>query len=228
MAALKRDARRAGAVYFVFLVVGLFGMLGFSGFMVSGDAGATARNILAAEGTYRLGILTDFVTLLVFLVLVVSLYGLLKDVDRWHARFMVLLVVVGVAIGCVNLLGKIGPLILLHGTFWSGVFTKPQLEALALGCLDLTTSGNDITSVFWGLWLFPFGILVFKSTYLPRILGILLLVAGVGYVATGVTAIAAPVYSSVVSRFAMPLLFGEFPIIFWLLIKGAKAPQAQA
>jgi len=227
MISLKTQARRAGALYFLFLIVGLFDMLGFSGFMVPGDATATARNIVAAEGTYRIGILTDLVTLLVFIVLVVSLYHLLKGVDKWHAMLMVLLVSVGVAIGCVNLLSKVAPLILLHGAAYSSVFTEPQLNALALGFLSLNTSGNDVASVFWGLWLLPFGILVVKSGFLPRVLGILLLVAGLGYLTSGVTSIVLPAYSQVVSKATMPLLFGEFPIIFWLLIKGARAPQPQ-
>lgn len=173
MTSLNRDARRAGALYFLFLIVGLFDMLGFAGFVVPGDAAATASNIVAAEGTFRIGILTDFVTLLLFLSLVVSLYHLLKSVHRWHATLMVLLVSVGVAIGCVNLLSKIGALTLLHGAAYSSVLSKPQLDALVLGCLSLNSSGNDVASVFWGLWLFPFGILVVRSTFLPRLLVLL-------------------------------------------------------
>lgn len=227
MISLKMEARRAGALYFLFLIVGLFDMLGFSGFMVPGDATATARNILAAEGTYRIGILTDLVTLLVFIFLVVSLYKLLKGVDKWHAILMVLLVSVGVTIGCVNLLSKVAPLILLRGAAYASVFAKPQLDALALGFLSLNSSGNDVASIFWGLWLFPFGILVIKSDFFPRVLGILLLVAGFGYLTSGITSIVLPAYSDVVSKAMMPLLFGEFPIIFWLLIKGAKVPQPE-
>ena len=228
MTSLKTDARRAGALYFLFLIVGLFDMLGFTGFMVPGDAAATARNIVASEGTFRIGILTDFVTLLLFLLLVVSLYHLLKSVDRWHATLMVLLVSVGVTIGCVNLLSKLGPLIALHGTAYSSVLSKPQLDALVLGCLSLNGSGNDIASVFWGLWLFPFGILVVRSAFLPRILGFLLLVAGFGYVMSGLTSIVLPAYSRVVSQATMPLLLGEFPIIFWLLVKGAAMHAGSA
>jgi hypothetical protein len=227
MTSLKATARRAGALYFLFLIVGLFDMYGFSGFMVPGDATATARNVIAAEGTYRIGILADFVTLLLFIFLVVSLYNLLKGVDKRHAILMVLLVSVGVTIGFVNLLNKIAPLILLRGAAYSSVFTKPQLDALALGFLSLNSSGNDVDSVFWGLWLFPFGILVVKSGFLPRVLGILLLVAGLGNLTSGVTSIVLPAYSHVVSKATMPLIFGEFPIIFWLLIKGAKMPQPE-
>jgi len=227
MNSLKATARRAGALYFLFLIVGLVDMFGFTRFLVPGDATATARNIIAAEQTYRIGILTDFVTLLLFIFLVVSLYNLLKGVDKWHAMLMVLLVSVGVAIGLVNILNKIAPLILLSGAGYLSVFTKPQLDALALGFLNLNSNGNNIDTAFWGLWLFPFGILVIKSGFFPRVLGILLMVAGFALLTTSVTSIVLPAYEHVVSRVMTPLGLGEFPIIFWLLIKGAKVPQPQ-
>ena len=227
MHSIKATARRAGALYFLFLIVGLVDMFGFTRFLVPGDATATARNIIAAEQTYRIGILTDFVTLLLFIFLVVSLYNLLKGVDKWHAMLMVLLVSVGVAIGLVNILNKIAPLILLSGAGYLSVFTKPQLDALALGFLNLNSNGNNIDTAFWGLWLFPFGILVIKSGFFPRVLGILLMVAGFALLTTSVTSIVLPAYEHVVSRVMTPLGLGEFPIIFWLLIKGAKVPQPQ-
>jgi hypothetical protein len=224
MNSIKTTAHRAGALYFLFMIAGLVDMYGFSGFIVPGDATATARNIIAAGLTYRIGILTDFATLLLFIFLVVSLYNLLKGVDKWHAMLMVLLVSVGVTIGLANLINKIAPLILLSGADYLSVFTKPQLDALALGFLGLNSNGNTVDTVFWGLWLFPFGILVIKSGIFPRILGILLMVAGFGYLTSSVTSIVLPEYSHVVSQFMMPLYFGEMPIIFWLLIKGAKVP----
>jgi Domain of unknown function (DUF4386) len=227
MNSIKATARRAGALYFLFLIVGLLDMFGFPRFMVPGDATATARNIIAAEQTYRIGILTDFVTLLLFVFLVASLYNLLKDVDKWHAMLMVLLVSVGVTIGFANLLNKIAPLILLSGADYLSVFTKPQLDALSLGFLGLNSNGDTIDTAFWGLWLFPFGILVIKSGFFPRVLGILLIVAGCAYLTSSVTSIVLPAYEHVVSQATMPLGFGEFPIIFWLLIKGAKVPQPQ-
>lgn len=228
MNSIKAAAKRTGALYFLFMIVGLIDLYGFSGFLVPGDATATARNIAAAEFTYRIGILTDFVALLLFVFLVVSLYNLLKEVRKWHAMLMVLLVSVGVAIGLANLFNKIAPLILLSGARYWSVFTKAQLDALALGFLSLNSEGNNVDTVFWGLWLFPFGILVIRSGFFPRALGILLVVAGVGNVASGVTSIVLPPYSPVVSRVTMPLVLGEFPMIFWLLIKGAKVPSPQA
>jgi hypothetical protein len=204
--------------------MGLVDMYGFPRFIVPGDATATARNISAAELTYRIGILTDFVTLLLFIFLVVSLYNLLKSVDKWHATLMVLLVSAGVTIGLANLLNRVAPLILLSGADYWSVFTKPQLAALALGFLTLNSNGNTVDTAFWGLWLFPFGILVIKSGFFPRVLGILLMVAGFGLLTSSVTSIVLPAYEHVVSLATMPLGLGEFPIIFWLLIKGAKVP----
>jgi hypothetical protein len=228
MNSIKATAHRVGALYFLFVIVGLVDMFGFSHFIVPGDATATARNIIAAEATYRIGILTDFVTLLIFIFLVVSLYKLLKGVDQWHAMLMVVLVSVGVTIGLANLLNKLAPLILLSGPNYLSVFTKPQLDALALGFLNLNNNGNTIAGAFWGLWLFPFGILVIKSGFFPRVLGILLMVAGFAYLTSSVTSIVLPAYEHVVSQAAMPLGLGEFPIIFWLLIKGAKVQEPRA
>jgi hypothetical protein len=221
---VEATARRAGALYFLFMLMGLVDMFGFAGFVVPGDATATADRIVAAGLTYRLGILTDLVTLLLFIFLVVSLYKLLKDVERWHAMLMVVLVSVGVTIGLANLFNKIAPLVLLGGADYWSIFTKPQLDALALAFGGLNDYGNIVAAVLWGLWLFPFGILVIKSGFVPRILGILLLVAGVGNLTNSVTSIVLPALSHAVTRVTMPLAFGEFPIIFWLLIKGAKVP----
>ncbi len=175
---IKATARRAGALYFLFLIVGLVDMFSFSHFIVPGDSTATARNIMAAEPAYRIGILTDFVALVLFIFLVVSLYNLLRGVNKWHATLMVLLVSVGVTIGLANLLNKLAPLILLSGADYLSVFTKPQLDALALGFLSLNSNGDTVDTAFWGLWLFPFGILVVKSGFFPRVLGTLLLLAG--------------------------------------------------
>jgi predicted transporter len=102
------------------------------------------------------------------------------------------------------------------------------LDALALGFLRFHSNGVAVSTAFWGLWLFPFGLLVIRSGFFPRILGILLLVAGFAYLTSSVTSIVLPDYRQVVSRVMMPLYFGEVPIIFWLLIKGAKAPQPLA
>ena len=223
---IKATAHRAGAIYFLFMIVAILGEFVLPSSVVPGDAAATARNIIDAGLSYRMGILTGFVTHLIFIFLVVNLYKLFRDVDRSQALLMVLLVSIGVAVALANLINKFAPLVLLGGADYLSVFTKPQLDALALGFLRLHSSGVTVTTVFWGLWLFPFGILVMKSGYFPRILGILLMIAGFAYVTSSVTSIALPDYRRVVSQVMMPLYIGEVPIIFWLLIKGAKVPAS--
>jgi hypothetical protein len=108
------------------------------------------------------------------------------------------------------------------------MFSKPQLEALSLTFHTLNEEGNNIAGIFWGLWLLPLGTLVIRSGFLPKVLGVFLWVAGLAYLISSLTAIAFPAQSDSVSRVLMPLLFAEFPIIFWLLIKGARLPQTPA
>jgi hypothetical protein len=227
-ATIKVAARQAGALYLLFSIVSILTEFFGPAFIVLGDATTTARNITAGELAYRFGILSGFVNLIIFIFLVVTLYNLLKDVDKKHAMLMVLFVALGVGISLVNLINKFAPLILMSGADYLSVFTKAQLDALSLGFLRLHSNGLNVVTVFWGLWLFPFGILVFKSGFFPRILGILLILAGFAYLTVSFTSIALPAYLPVVSQVMTPLYFGEIPIIFWLLIKGAKAPLPEA
>lgn len=227
MHSLKATARRAGALYFLFMIVAIVGEFLFPSFVVSGDAAATVAKITAGEFMYRVSLLTGFVTLVLFIFVVLSLYDLFLGVDRRSARLMVVFVCVGVAVGLANLLNKVAPLILLSGAGYLSVFTKPQLAALVLGCLRMHNSAAAIVTAFWGLWLFPFGLLVIKSRYFPRVLGFLLFVAGSAYVISSFTTIGWPAYQGAVSRIMWPLYFGEVPIIFWLLIKGARTPELQ-
>jgi hypothetical protein len=231
MESKKATARRAGALYFLFMVLGIYGEFLFPTFVVPGNAAATAGNIATAETTYRIGLLLGFVTHVVFIFLVVLLHKLLEDVDRTQAMLMVLLVSIGVAVALANALNRFAPLQVLSGADYMSVFTKPQQDALALLSLRFRSGGAAFQMGFWGLWLFPFGILVMKSGFLPRVLGLLLLVAGFAYVVSSATSIVIPIHRQVVARLLMPLYFGEVPIIFWLLLKGANASlrgEAQA
>jgi len=214
-------------VYFVFMIVAIIGEFLLPNPVVRGDATATAQNLASGELTYRIGILLDFLTHFIFIYLVVILYRLFEDVDKSNAMLLVLLVSVGVAVALANLLQRFAPLVLLGGDDYLSVFTKQQLDALALNAVGLRRSGAAYPMLFWGLWLFPFGIMVIKSGFLPRILGILQLIAGCGYLITGAVSIVFPDQSGAVSKFMMPLYFGEVPIIFWLLIKGVAEPQQE-
>ena len=137
---------------------------------------------------------------------------------------MVLLVCIGVAVALANLVNKFGPLVILSGADYLSVFTQQQLDAMTLGFLRLHGRLSSIPLGFWGLWLFPFGLLTIKSRYFPRILGVLQIIAGVAYVVSSVAAIVFPDQRGAVTRVMTPLYFGEVPMVFWLLIKGARVP----
>lgn len=221
-------ARKAGILYFLFMVIAIYGQFLTPRLVVPGDAAATAANIHAHELTYRIGILTGLATDVIFLFLVVVLYRLLADVDKGLAMLMVVLVSVGVAVALANLLNRFAPLQLQSGEAYLAAFTQPQLDALALGSHRFRSAAAIVPTAFWGLWLLPFGLLVMRSEFLPRILGILLLVAGAAYIVTTVTGIVAPAWRSAMAPWMMPLYLCEMPIIFWLLIKGAKVTTAPA
>jgi hypothetical protein len=191
--------------------------------IVPGDPTDTARKIAGAALTYRIGILSDVVGQIILILLVLSLYNLLKDFDRRYARLMVILVVVGAVIELVNVFNLIAPLILLSGADFLAVFTNPQLNALAMTFLQLRASGLFIAQMFWGLWLFPFGMLVIKSGFFPKILGRLLIVACFAYLASTFAFIILPAHAHVVAQLMQPLEgIGEGLMVIWLIVKGAK------
>jgi hypothetical protein len=226
MESLAVRARKIGLLYLVFSLVAIANEFFLSaGFVVPGDAAATAQRIAAAGPMFRVGILASFANLVIFVFLVVGLHDLFKDVDGRHALLMVVFVTLGVAVSLVGLVLKSSPLVLHSGSGYLSEFTRPQLDALALGLLEVRRNGSMLATAFWGLWLFPFGALVIKSGFIPKILGIALMVAGTGYLASAVVAIVLPAQLQIVSRLMTPLYFGELPIIFWLLVKGARVPQ---
>ena len=222
---LQGIARRAGALYLLFSLVAIVGEFAIPSAMVPGDPAATARNITSAGTLYRVDLLIGFVTLLLFVFLVVNLHRLFQDVDRSQAMLMVVLVSIGIAVSLANMLHKFTPLVLLSDADYLSVFPRPQVEAMVLNALRQFSQGAAVSTTFWGLWLFPFGILVLRSGFIPRVFGVLLLVAGTAYLTSGVTSLALPEYRSAVSRVVMPLCFGEVPVIFWLLFKGVRMPR---
>lgn len=225
MSSRQRTARLAGALYFALMIVSIVGEFFMPNWVVSGDAAATARKVVVSEGMYRLDILIGFTTLALLIAVAAALYRLLRDVDRGYALLMVLLVMAGIAVGFANLLNRFAPLVILKDAGYLSVLTQPQRDALVLNALRLHRSAAAIAQGFWGLWLFPFGILVVRSGFLPRILGFALLVAGAAYVAGCVVSIALPEVRGVVTRFLLPLYFGEVPIILWLLVRGASGSE---
>jgi hypothetical protein len=220
---LKKTARIAGALYFLACIPAPFSLLYIPrALIVPGNATATASKILASESMFRLGIAGELISSVAFIFVVLALYRLFQGVDKRQASLMVTLFVVSVPISFLNTLNNIAALILLRGADFLPVFTKPQLDALALVFLRLHGQGLILASIFWGLWLVPFGILVYRSGFLPRILGVLLIINCFAYVIPSFTTVLLPQYGAVVSRIALPFLLGELAIALWLVIRGAR------
>ncbi len=224
----NRIARAAGLLYLLMGIPAAFSIMYVPRtLIVRGNATATANSILASEMLFRAGIVAGLFASVGFILLVIALYRLLSGVNKTHASVMVTLGVVSATIGFLNELNNIAALTLLRGADFLSIFDKPQRDALAMLFLGLHGQGNVINAIFWGLWLFPFGVLVMRSRFLPRILGVLLIVNCFAYLAASLTSLLLPSYGNVVFRATLPALTGELWIMLWLLIKGAK-PQPLA
>ncbi|RPJ27575.1 MAG: DUF4386 domain-containing protein [Chloroflexi bacterium] len=214
-------ARVAG---FLYLFANLFAPITLlylpSRFIVRGDAAGTASNIMASESLFRLGIVGNLFTSIANIFLVLALYQLLKVVNKNMASLMVIFSLVGISIAMLNELTQLAVLQLLSGADYLNVFTTEQLRALTYFFLRLHGQGLNIAQIFWGLWLFPMGYLVFKSGFLPRVLGILLVIACFGYVIQSFAAFLG---------YDVSLIFftgwGELLLLLWLLIRGVNVEQ---
>jgi hypothetical protein len=230
MDSIRRQARIAGVLYVLLAISAPLGLLYVPGkLIVAGDATATAARLRASEWLLRIGIATELFHQILFVFLVLALYRLFKAVDETLARQMVALgALVSVPIVFLNAVNELAALFLVGGDPSLAGFDRPRLDALVYLFLHLHGQGIMVVAIFWGLWLFPFGMLVIRSGFMPRVLGVLLMVAGVAYTASSFTSLLLPAYEPQVSRWAMALETGELPTILWLLIWGARPQPAYA
>ncbi len=223
-----KAARVAGAVYSSMVVTAPFSLIYVPNkLIVRGDATATAANILAHETLFRLSIFADLIGHVIFICLAIALYRLLSNVSRNWALLMVGFVLVSAAVGFLNALNNIAALILFRGGDFLTVFDTAQLNAFGMLFVRLHSQGIFIDELFWGVWLFPFGLLVFRSGFLPRFIGVWLMINCFGYVALSVIALFFPPYYNAAFKMLQPVLFGELVMMLWLLIKGAKMPRLE-
>jgi len=224
MNSLKKQARFAGLLYLLACLPAPFALIYVPGkLIVPGDATATANHVRASETLLRLGMAGELINAIAFMFVVFALYRLFKGVNKHLAAVMVTLFVVSVPISFLNVLNDIAPLILVSGANFLSVFELGQLNALVLLFLRLHSHGLLLAQIFWGLWLFPFGILVIRSGFIPRFLGILLIIACFGYLIDSFTFLLLPQYGHLVSSVAtIPEAIGELSMVLWLLIWGAK------
>jgi hypothetical protein len=219
----KRMARRAGLLYVLACIPAPFALIYVPRtLVVAGDPTATAERVRSSEVLLRMGIAGELINSIVVIFAVLAFYRLFKTVSETHALAMAALYLVSIPISLLNVLNEIAALVFARGSGFLSVFDQRQLDALAYLFLHLHSQGFVVAGLFWGLWLFPFGMLVIRSRFIPRALGVCQMIAGVGYVANSSTSLLLPQYAPLVSQVAIVLFFGEFPIVVWLLIWGAK------
>src|SRR5882724_6129415 len=195
MSSTKNPGRFAGLLYLLTSIPGAFALIYVPGkLIVHGNATATANNIAASETLFRLGIAGELIGQAGFIFVALALYDLLKGISRRHASLMVTLIVVSIPIAFLNELNSIAALVLVRGADFLSIFEKPQRDALAMLFLNLHHYGFVVAEMFWGLWLFPLGLLVYRSRFLPRFLGVWLVVAGVAWVILSLTGLLLPQY----------------------------------
>ena len=229
MPSTKNPGRFAGLLYILTSIPGVFAMMYVpSKLIVHANAAATASNIAAQETLFRLGIAGQLISQTGFIFVALALYRLFKGVNRQHASLMVTLIVVSIPIAFLNELNSIAALVLVRGADFLSIFDKPQRDALAMLFLNLHFEGLVIDEIFWGLWLVPLALLVYRSRFLPRFLGVWLAFSGFAWVLLSLTGVLSPQYYDNLFTYTQPAVFGELAFMFWLVIKGAKPPALDA
>jgi len=220
----NRTARIAGLLYVLMIPLGLLGILYVPNVLiVAGDSESTIANIVSHMGMFRLSIVTALVVQVAHIFIVLLLYRLLQAVNKSQATLMVIFMLVGIPVTMLNELNHFAILILLNGSDYLNVITKDQLQAMVPMFFRLHENGILIASIFWGLWLLPMGYLVIKSGFISKIPGILLIIAGAGYIIDVLARMLSPNYGeTVVASIVLVTLFGEIVFPIWLLIRGVN------
>ena len=224
----KRLARIAGLLY---LGVGILGGFAFAGvytaMYAAGDPSTTARNLVANAGLVRFGVAADLIQVVFWVVLSLTLYALLRHVNAHAARAMVVLVAIGASISFLNILFEFQGMRVATDPAYLGTVGTTGSTALAMLMLDLQHFGYAIAGIFFGLWLVPLGYLAFKSRMFPKVLGIVLVVGGIGYLFDTLATFVAPDLTAVIHPVAALLgLVAEVSLLAYLLIKGVRTPAS--
>jgi hypothetical protein len=224
MTSPQRLARTAGVYYLVVAVFGAFAHIVRGNVYVPGDAATTAQNVVADASLVRLSFMADLLQATFLLFVVMALYRLLQHVNKSVARAMVIFVVVAVAITCLNMVHQLGALVVATTPSYAAVFGLDGSATLVLLLLDLQHSGYLVAQIFFGLWLFPLGLLAYRSGMFPRPLGIILMLGTLAYLVDVMLQFLAPQLGSATNPALVVLvILSEVSMLAYLLIKGARA-----
>ncbi len=222
----RNPGRVAGFWYLLLVIIGPLRLIYIPNkLFVPGNATAMANNIAAHELLFRLGIAGDLAGAVILVLLTLAFYRLFAAVDRTLAVQVVIFGgVMPSLIYFVGVVSDFGALMVVRGADFLSVFDKPQRDALAMLFLKLRDSQNTAAEILWGVWLLPLALLVYRSRFLPRFLGVWLAVCGFAYIALSLTGVLWPQYQGKVFMISQPAFFAEIALMLWLVIKGAK-PQ---
>ena len=225
MISRNKTARIAGILYLMMIIGGIISLAYVpSQLIVRESASKTFENITNSEFLFRLGIVSGIITFLIHIFLPLVLYKLLHRVNEFHAKLMVIFSLISVTIYFLIILNKLSVLTLINKTEYLEKLGETELQTQVMFLIDSYNNGIQISQIFWGLWLFPFGYLVYKSGFLPKLLGILLMTGCFGYL---IIFFGGFLYSdfnkTILSQFvSYPATLGEFGICLWLLIVGTN------
>lgn len=219
---LKTTARFAGALYLIWIITGLFAIFYIpSQINTQGDAVTAAQDILSKEFLFRASIVNDLISSALWVFMVLVFYRMFKQVDEFQAKLLVACVIVQIPTAFFMEAFNITSLMIFKGEILK-TFELSQRQDLAMLFLRINDYGTLTLVMFWGLWLFPLAILVYRSRFIPRFLGVWLMINGFALLVLSFTGLLLPQYKDMVSKIALPAELGEVAFMLWLLIKGAK------
>lgn len=223
MNSLKRQSRTAALLYLLNGLPAPFALLYVPNMLIArGDAAATANNVRNSEALLRSGIAVELFSATVAIFAVLAFYRLFKRVSQEHAVAMMILFLLSTPIFYLNVLNDLAALTFARGpAFLAGAFNEAQLAAFVLFFLRLHNQGVALAQIFWGLWLFPCGVLIIRSGFIPRPVGIAVIAAGCGYVIASCVSLLFPPSARGIVDLAMVLGIGEMAFL-WMLIWGAR------
>ena len=226
MSSIRNPGRVAGFWYLLLVLIGPLRLVYIPDkLFVRGNAAATVNNIAAHEWLFRSGIVSDLVGGVILIFLVLAFYRLFKTVDRKLAVMVVIFG--GVMPALLDFVGAAydgAALMIAHGANFLSAFDKPQQDALALLFIKLGDEQTNAAEMLWGVWLLPLALLIYRSGFLPRFLGVWLAINGVAYVILCLTGELLPQYHNDVFNYGQPAFLGEVALMLWLVIKGSKPP----
>jgi hypothetical protein len=219
----RPSARITGVVYLLYFVTAVSGEFFLKGLVVDGDATATANNILSHQPLFRFGLATGLIAIACYIAVTALFYDLFKPVNGNLSLLAAFFGLVGCAITVFGSLFQLSSLVVLGGSQYLNVFKVEQLRALALMFLDLNTQAANICLVFFGFYDLLIGYLIFRSGFLPRILGVLMAVAGLGWLT-----FLYPPLANALSPYVLVLGFlAELLLMLWLLVKGVNVQRVK-